>query len=91
MNRILIAVLVQVLVAGHADAGWLRKSGTTAPTAVVTPYSTTPRPARAKLQPVVGSVRQLSHFTNPLTHKAKYGYTAYNPLSGQFQTNVFRR
>ncbi|AWM41181.1 hypothetical protein GobsT_02080 [Gemmata obscuriglobus] len=91
MKRILIAVLVQVLVAGHVNAEWVKKSGTTVPTATVNPLSVTPAPAVGQLQPIVGSVRRTSHFTNPFTHKAKYSYGTYNPISGQFGTGVFRR
>lgn len=92
MKRVLMAVLIQVLVAGHVSAaGWSHKSGTTAPTATVTPRSATPLPVCAKLQPIVGSVQRTSHFTNPITHKAKYSYGTYNPVAGQFGTGTFRR
>lgn len=92
MKRILIAVLVQVLVAGHVNAaGWSKKGGTTVPTATITPYSATPVPVSARLQPVVGSVEHFGRFQNPLTHKSKYSYTTYNPVSGRFGTGVFRR
>ncbi|HEY1187266.1 MAG TPA: hypothetical protein VGE74_06390 [Gemmata sp.] len=92
MTRILI-VAVLLLAAGEAHAGgWLRpKNRTTAPTATIAPRSATPIPVVAKLQPVVGSVQRTGHFTNPLTHKAKFSNTVYNPISGQFGTNVFRR
>jgi hypothetical protein len=92
MKRILIAVLVQVLVAGHVNAaGWSKRNGTTVPTATVTPLSATPVPAVAQLQPIVGSVQRTSRFTHPLTHKAKYSYGTYNPISGQFGISTFRR
>ena len=91
MKRVIIAVLVQALVAGHVNAAGWSKTGTTVPTATITPQRATPVPVCAKLQPVVGSVQRTSHFTNPFTHKAKYSYGTYNPVSGQFGANTFRR
>jgi hypothetical protein len=48
-------------------------------------------PTATRVQPVVGSVQRTSVFANPLTHKARYSGTVYNPLLGQFCTHSFRR
>ncbi len=48
-------------------------------------------PTATRVQPVVGSVQRTSVLANPLTHKARYSGTVYNPLLGQFSTHSFRR
>ncbi|VTS03204.1 unnamed protein product [Gemmata massiliana] len=96
MRRALIAMLVTLVFVGTASAGgWSplkgNARGTTARTAVVDPRSGGVVSANARLQPVIGSVQRTGHFTNPLTHKSKYTGTVYNPLSGQFSKQTFRR
>ncbi|MBP3958616.1 hypothetical protein J8F10_25495 [Gemmata sp. G18] len=96
MRNTLIAALVTLVFAGTASAGGLSPSkvgtrGTTTRTAVVDPRGGGFVPAAAKLQPVIGSVQRTGHFTNPFTHKSKYTGTVYNPLSGQFSKQTFRR
>ncbi|AMV22768.1 hypothetical protein VT84_00050 [Gemmata sp. SH-PL17] len=96
MRRALIATLVMLVFVGTANAGgWspLKGStrGTTARTGFVDPRSGGVVSANATLQPVIGSVQRTGHFTNPFTHKSKYTGTVYNPLSGQFSKQAFRR
>ena len=94
MKRILIAVLVLILMAGHADAGNRSRPGTgpvVVPSATISPRSATPIPVCAKLQPIVGSVQRTGSRTHPISGTAKYSYGVYNPISGQFGTATFRR
>jgi hypothetical protein len=48
-------------------------------------------PAVTKLHPVVGSLHRTSHFNHPITHKARYSATMYNPMLGSFGTQTFKR
>ena len=89
-----MAVLVILVAAGSQTAragspGAHR--GPTVRTATINPLSGTPVSVVTRLQPVVGSVQRTSHFSNPLTHKAKYTSTTYNPVLGTFGTQKFKR
>jgi hypothetical protein len=47
-------------------------------------------PPVARVQPIIGSTQRVSHFTNPITHKAKYTSKTYNPILGTFGKQKFR-
>ena len=79
MKKIIAAVVLMLLAAPAVHAQ--------NPISVYSPN----RETATRLQPVVGSVKQKSHFTNPFTHKAKYTGVVYNPTLGNFGTQKFRK
>lgn len=84
--RKLICALVLALAAGEVRADW-----PTVRTGALDPRTHAATVAPARLQPVVGSVKQTSSHTNPFTKKARYSALTFNPLSGTFATTKFKR
>jgi hypothetical protein len=84
--RKLICALVLVLAAGEVKADW-----PTVRTGALDPRTHAAVAAPARLQPVVGSVKQTSHFANPFTKKARYSAVTFNPVSGTFGKTKFKR
>ncbi len=84
--RKLILALVLVLSAGEVKADW-----PTVRTGALDPRTHAATVAPARLQPVVGSVKQTSHFANPITKKARFSALTFNPVSGTVGKTRFRR
>lgn len=91
------AVVALVLIASAVGSQTARASDVLGVphTPQIRPIISSPRgdvvPAVTRLHPVIGSVQRTGHFTNPITHKTKYSALMYNPLSGTFGTQKYRR
>ncbi len=91
MRKVVAAVAVALVIVVASSQTAHAGSSPIVRTATIDPRSGTPIPVVTRLQPVVGTVQRTSHFSNPITHKARFRSVNYNPVLGTFDTQKFHR
>jgi hypothetical protein len=101
--RKLLGVFVLLITVTEADANWLRGNkpavGTVPGAAGMRSWAGVPGvggavpPSHTKpgTSPVIGSAVRTGHFTNPITGRTRFTESVFDPTTGRFSKEHFRR
>lgn len=101
--RKILSVCVVLVAAAQADASWLRGSkppaGTVPGAAGMRSWAgvagiggaVPPSHTKPGTSPVIGSAVRTGHLTNPFTGRTRYTESVFDPTTGRFSKEHFRR